>query len=77
MRKQLSIAISALILVGFSNQVLAVDWPALQGLEGQKKEKALKLWGFLQPDYSRTKGTTLGAGAVGRADSIFQSNRTG
>ena len=36
MRKQISIALSGLMLVGFSNQVLAVDWPALQGLEGQK-----------------------------------------
>ena len=62
MRKQLSIALSGLMLVVFSNQVQAVDWPALQGLEGQKKEKALKLWGFIQPDFSYTDGTNLAAG---------------
>jgi len=71
MRKQLSIALSGAMLVIFSNQVQAVDWPALQGLEGQKKEKALKLWGFLQPDYSRTDGTDLKAGPWAGQEAAF------
>ena len=55
MRNKLTIALSGIILAGFSHQALAVDWPSLQGLEGQKKEKDLKLWGFIQADYNHTQ----------------------
>jgi hypothetical protein len=69
--KKLSMAISSLMLLGFANQALAVDWPTLQGLEGKKKEKAIKLWGFLQPDYSRTDDTTLKAGPWKGQKAVF------
>ena len=71
MRRKLTVALSGIILAGFSHQALAVDWPSLQGLEGQKKEKDLKLWGFLQPDYSYTKGTDLKAGPWAGQEASF------
>jgi len=71
MKNKLSLAISATMLVLFSQQALAVDWPSLQGLEGKKKEKAMKLWGFLQPDYSYTKGTDLKAGPWAGQEATF------
>jgi len=71
MKNKLSLAISATMLVLFSQQALAVDWPALQGLEGKKKEKDMKLWGFLQPDFSYTKGTDLKAGPWAGQEATF------
>jgi phosphate-selective porin len=71
MRNKLSIALSGLVLMGFSQQALAVDWPSLQGLEGQKKEKDLKLWGFIQADYNYTKGTDLQAGPFKGQEAAF------
>lgn len=62
MRTKLSIAVSGALLILFSQQAVAVDWPSLQGLEGKKKEKAMKIWGFLEPEYARTDGTNLKAG---------------
>ena len=71
MRNKLSITLSGLMLAAFSQQALAVDWPSLQGLEGQKKEKDLRLWGFIQADYNHTKGTDLQAGPFKGQEAAF------
>mgnify|MGYP003655422773 CR=1 FL=1 len=62
MRNKLSVLFSSLLLLGISLPSAAVDWPTLQGLEGVKKESDVKIWGFIQPEYSHTSGTSLQAG---------------
>ena len=71
MNTRLSTAISSAVLMLFSSQALAVDWPSLQGLEGKKKEKATRIWGFLEPEYARTDGTNLQAGPWAGQEAVF------
>jgi len=71
MQNKLSIAVSTALLIMFSQQAVAVDWPTLQGLEGKKKEKAMKIWGFLEPEYARTDGTNLKAGPWKGQEAVF------
>ncbi len=53
----------------------AVDWVSLQGLEGQKKESAVKIWGFLEPEYARMDGTVLQAGPYAGQNAAFNEVR--
>ena len=71
MNKNLSTAITSALLLLFGSQALAVDWPSLQGLEGKKKEKATRIWGFLEPEYARTDGTNLQAGPWKGQEAVF------
>ncbi len=71
MKNKLSIAVSCALLLGLSQQVFAVDWPSLQGLEGKKKEKAIRIWGFIQPDFSSTDDTKLKAGPWAGNKAVF------
>ena len=71
MRTKLTTAIGGSLLMLLGGQALAVDWPSLQGLEGKKKEKAMKIWGFLQPEYARTDGTNLQAGPWSGQEAVF------
>ncbi len=71
MSNKLLKTVVSLIVVGLSHHALAVDWPALQGLEGKKKEKAIKLWGFIQPDFSYTDGTNIKAGPWAGQKAVF------
>lgn len=71
MKNKMKFTVATAMLTLLSQQAIAVDWPALQGLEGKKKEKDMKLWGFLQPDFSRTDGTKLKAGPWAGQDATF------
>ncbi|MEE9303667.1 MAG: porin [Thiotrichaceae bacterium] len=71
MNTKLTTAIGGSLLMIFGSQTLAVDWPSLQGLEGKKKEKAMRIWGFLEPEYARTDGTDLQAGPWAGQEAVF------
>ncbi len=71
MRTQLTTVIGSSLLMLFGSQALAVDWPSLQGLEAVKKEKAMRIWGFLQPEYARTDGTNIQAGPWAGQEAVF------
>ena len=74
MKIKLSTAIIGLSII-FCNVVLAVDWVSLQGLEGQKKEQDMKIWGFLEPEFARTDGSELTAGPFAGQEAAFNQIR--
>jgi hypothetical protein len=63
------------ILLLLTNVGSAVDWVSLQGLEGQKKETAMKIWGFLEPEFARTDGSELEAGPFAGQAAVFNEIR--
>lgn len=65
--------VTAFILI--NQQCLAVDWVSLQGLEAEKKEQDVKIWGFLEPEYVRTDGTELSVGPYAGQEAAFNQNR--
>jgi len=58
-------------LMALSTASFAVDWVSLQGLEGKKQEQAMKIWGFLEPEYAYTEGSKLQAGPYAGQNAVF------
>ncbi|HED34150.1 MAG TPA: porin [Gammaproteobacteria bacterium] len=53
------------LLVGLSlmsSQTYAANWLSLQGLEPSGSSARAKVWGFIQPEYSKISGTKIKAG---------------
>lgn len=67
-------ALAALCVGGMAVtlQADAANWLMLQGTEPEGVAPRAKLWGFVQPTYSQTDGSTVAAGAW--KDSNFQPN---
>jgi hypothetical protein len=64
-------AILAFSLGGSAAQ--AADWLTLQGTEPAESQVRAKLWGFVQPEFQSTDGTTLAAGPfIGQPASFNQ-----
>ncbi len=74
MKIKLQIALVGTLIMT-SHYGFAVDWVSLQGLEGVKKESAVKIWGFLEPEYARTDGTELKAGPYAGQEAAFNQIR--
>ena len=53
----------------------AANWLMLQGSERPGAAGRAKVWGFLQPEYQSTDGTTVQAGAFKNNDAIFNQIR--
>ncbi len=53
----------------------AANWLMLQGTERPGAAGRAKVWGFLQPEYQSTDGTTVQAGAFKGNDAIFNMVR--
>jgi hypothetical protein len=70
LKNSIALAISSPFLL-CSQQLFAADWLSLQGLERPKMEKNMKIWGFIQPDFSRTDGTNLKAGPWAGKEAVF------
>lgn len=69
--RNLPYILGSTLLVLFSQNVIASDWLSLQGLEGKKMEKNMKIWGFIQPEFSATDGTDLKAGPWSGQEAVF------
>ncbi len=73
-RKLLLKTIGAVLLTGAST-VHSANWLALQGTEPDGQSARARVWGFVQPEYSQTKGTELKAGPWKGQKAIFNQLR--
>jgi len=62
--------IAATCLLG-ATTAQAANWLMLQGTEKSGQSERARVWGFIQPEYQSTDGTTLKAGPYAGQDAIF------
>ena len=72
MKLKLKAAIAAVTLgMGVMGQAQAANWLMLQGTEAPGAGDRMKMWGFIQPEYQATDGSTLEAGPWAGQDAQF------
>jgi len=77
-RKLTKVASSVLLtamLGGLIAPANAANWLMLQGTEPEGSAPRAKVWGFIQPEYSKTDGTKLKAGPWAGQDAVFNMMR--
>ena len=74
-RKLLLSLCSAATIAMTSQSAFAANWLMLQGTERDGQAPRAKVWGFIQPEFQSTSGTTVQAGAWNGSDAIFNQMR--
>jgi hypothetical protein len=68
--KQLFISVPVLLMLGGIFTADAADWLLLQGTEPTGSPERFDVWGFIQPQYSYTRGSEIAAGPFAGQDML-------
>ena len=69
--KKIILALTAMLGLGLTVGAEATNWLKLQGTEAAGSTDRLKLWGFIQPQYTYTSNSELPVGPWAGQDAAF------